>query len=333
MTARRARAHARGAGGRSRDSGRQALGELRRLLGLLQEGADGAPVAPQPGPRRPRRARRAAPAAPALHVALHVDGDLAGLPPSTDLAAFRIVQEALTNALRHARTPTGVACSIRRADGADASRCATRLAGATQAFAGGAGHGLAGMRERVRVFGGDARRRARDDGELRGARRPADRRRPHMTVGARGRRPGAGARRPAHDPRALRRPRGRSARRPTARAAVRERAPPAARRRADGRPDARAGRDRGHARAGRGTAGGPPARARAHHLRPRRIRLRGAARRAPAASCSRTRRPSGSWPPFTPCATARRCWRRRSRAGWSSASRCRRAPLRPGSTS
>ena len=144
-----------------RDSGRQALGELRRLLGLLQEGPDGAPVAPQPGLGGLEELVSGARGA-GLDVALHVDGDLAGLPPSTDLAAFRIVQEALTNALRHARTPTGVRLDRRAAELTVEVR--NRLA-ADQAFAGGAGHGLAGMRERVRVFGGTLAA-GPDDGEF-----------------------------------------------------------------------------------------------------------------------------------------------------------------------
>jgi signal transduction histidine kinase len=134
-----------------RDSGRQALGELRRLLGLLQEDPDGAPVAPQPGLAGLDELVTGARGA-GLDVALRVDGDLAGLPPSTDLAAFRIVQEALTNALRHARTPTGV--RLARAPAELTVEIRNALAGEQPGFAGGAGHGLAGMRERVRVFGG-----------------------------------------------------------------------------------------------------------------------------------------------------------------------------------
>jgi signal transduction histidine kinase len=134
-----------------RDSGRQALGELRRLLGLLQEGPDGAPVAPQPGlgglDELVTGARGAG-----LDVALRVDGDLSDLPPSTDLAAFRIVQEALTNALRHARTPTGV--RLDRAPAELTVEVRNALTPGETAFTDGAGHGLAGMRERVRVFGG-----------------------------------------------------------------------------------------------------------------------------------------------------------------------------------
>jgi len=142
-----------------RDSGRQALGELRHLLGLLEDG--GAPVAPQPGLSGLDDLLDGARGA-GLPVELHVDGDLGDLPPSTDLAAFRIVQEALTNALRHARTPTGV--RVVRHPGELTVEVRNAIAPGT-AFNGGAGRGLAGMRERVRVFGGTLST-DRSDGEF-----------------------------------------------------------------------------------------------------------------------------------------------------------------------
>lgn len=132
-----------------RDSGRQALGELRRLLGLLQHEADGVPVAPQPSLRSLDELIDGARSA-GLTVELQIDGELGDLPPSTDLAGFRIVQEALTNALRHARTPT----TVRVARDPDALTVEVRNRLAPTGFSGGSGHGLAGMRERVRVFGG-----------------------------------------------------------------------------------------------------------------------------------------------------------------------------------
>jgi signal transduction histidine kinase len=144
-------AAARDALGAIRDSGRQALGELRRLLGLLQEDAGDAPIGPQPSLSRLDDLIDGVRGA-GLPVELRVDGELAGLAPSTDLAAFRIVQEALTNALRHARTATTV--QVRRADSAVTVEVRNPLAPGAAAFGGGSGNGLAGMRERVRVFGG-----------------------------------------------------------------------------------------------------------------------------------------------------------------------------------
>jgi signal transduction histidine kinase len=144
-------AAARAALGSIRDSGRQALGELRRLLGLLQEDAAGAPVAPQPSLSSLDDLIDGVRGA-GLPVELRVDGELGDLPPTTDLAAFRVVQEALTNALRHARTPTTV--RVERADGGLTVEVRNALAPGATAFAAGSGRGLAGMRERVRVFGG-----------------------------------------------------------------------------------------------------------------------------------------------------------------------------------
>ena len=89
-----------------------------------------------------------------MAVAARVDGDLAGLPAEIDLAAYRVVQEALTNVLRHARTPAEV--EIRRDRGAVAMEIRNALPDAGfPAHTAGPGHGLAGMRERVRVYRGD----------------------------------------------------------------------------------------------------------------------------------------------------------------------------------
>ena len=133
-------------------SGRQALGELRGLLGLLRDDDEAAAVAPQPGLARldelVEQARRAG-----LPVQVRVSGDLDALPPGVDLAAYRVVQEALTNALRHARTPASV--EVRREGGAVEVLVRNALPpGGTPAHTDGAGHGLAGMRERVRFHRG-----------------------------------------------------------------------------------------------------------------------------------------------------------------------------------
>ncbi len=134
-------------------SGRLALGELRSLLGLLRDGDTAAATAPQPGLAR-LEALLAETRGAGVPVAARVDGDVAGLPAEVDLAAYRVVQEALTNVLRHARTPADVA--IRRDGGAVALEIRNALPPAAfEAHAGGAGHGLAGMRERVRVSRGE----------------------------------------------------------------------------------------------------------------------------------------------------------------------------------
>ena len=137
--------------------GRETLGEMRRLLGLGHRDAGGAARAPQPGladlEGLVRRARDAG-----LPVELAIHGDRRVLPTGLDLTAYRIVQEALTNAVKHAGgAPTEVA--LRYGDDELGIRVTNgppppAVAGA-EAIQGG-GHGLVGMRERARAFGGAA---------------------------------------------------------------------------------------------------------------------------------------------------------------------------------
>jgi signal transduction histidine kinase len=132
-------------------TGRAALTELRRLLGSVREG--GRPeLAPQPGlgavDELVGQVRSAG-----LDVHLSVEGDRTPLPEALDLSAYRIVQEALTNTLKHASahrawvdiryTPSAVQVSVRD-DGSGES-----------VTNGGGGRGLVGMRERVDLFGGE----------------------------------------------------------------------------------------------------------------------------------------------------------------------------------
>jgi len=136
-------------------TGREALGEMRHMLGALrlEGGADAAGRAPQPGVADLgpliEQARQAG-----LPVELSVEGTARPLPPGVDLSAYRIVQEALTNTLRHAG-PTNArvllryrpdALEVRVLDGGRGSAAAAPAAG---------GHGLVGMRERVALFGGE----------------------------------------------------------------------------------------------------------------------------------------------------------------------------------
>jgi signal transduction histidine kinase len=130
--------------------GREALGELRRLLGLLTD-ADAEPaLSPQPGLAQLERLVQRVGAA-GLPVDLRVAGTPCQLPPGLDLAAYRIVQEALTNALKHAG-PAHATVQITRGPHKLAIEVSDDGRGASGEAAGG--HGLVGMRERVAVYGG-----------------------------------------------------------------------------------------------------------------------------------------------------------------------------------
>jgi signal transduction histidine kinase len=139
-------------------SGRQALTEMRRLLGMLRE-PDGEPdLTPQPGlgelPALADSVREAG-----LPVRLVIEGNGAAVPEAVGVSAYRIVQEALTNVLKHAgaaRADVTVSyvddvITIEIADDGDALEVARPLAGAGP----GSGRGLAGMRERAALFGGE----------------------------------------------------------------------------------------------------------------------------------------------------------------------------------
>jgi signal transduction histidine kinase len=128
-------------------TGRSALGELRRLLGTVRGEAD---FAPQPGLEAlddlVARVRAAG-----VDVSVQVEGDPQPLPPALDLSAYRVVQEALTNTLKHARA-THAAVALRYAP--ERLDVEVRDNGTGAGNGGGTGQGLIGMRERVLTFGG-----------------------------------------------------------------------------------------------------------------------------------------------------------------------------------
>ena len=136
--------------------GRSALTEMRRLVGMLRSDQED-PLAPQPGlrdlPLLVDQVREAG-----LPVELTVEGESRELPVGLELSAYRIVQEALTNALRHAGEARATV-RVRYAQDSLELEIADDGAGATEPAAGG-GHGLVGMRERVALYGGrfEARR-------------------------------------------------------------------------------------------------------------------------------------------------------------------------------
>jgi signal transduction histidine kinase len=131
---------------------RQAMAEMRRLFGVLRAAGEPLALAPQPGldqlPALVDEARRTG-----LDVEVSTDGARCPLPPGVDLAAYRVVQEALTNARRHACGASRVSLRLSyhpgelellvRDNGYGPPRPATET-----------GHGLVGMRERVTLYGG-----------------------------------------------------------------------------------------------------------------------------------------------------------------------------------
>jgi signal transduction histidine kinase len=142
-------------------TGREAVAEMRRLIGLLRTDEDGIAA---PSPSLARVERLAADMRQAgLAVELHVDGDLSNLPPGPDLAGYRIVQEALTNALKHA--PRAHVTAGVRADGRDLwIEVLDDGTGSTAATNGHVGHGLLGIRERVALYGGELAAGPRPEG-------------------------------------------------------------------------------------------------------------------------------------------------------------------------
>jgi signal transduction histidine kinase len=137
--------------GRVERAGRTALAEMRRLLGAMRRDGDGLDLAPQPGldglDTLLEDVGRAG-----LPARLHVEGDPYELPRAIDLSAYRIVQEGLTNSLKHANA-TRADVTVRYRD--DELGIEVVDNGAGVATSDGLGHGLVGIRERVKIYGGD----------------------------------------------------------------------------------------------------------------------------------------------------------------------------------
>jgi signal transduction histidine kinase len=141
-------------------AGEQALGEMRRLLGMLRQDDGELALAPQPSlaqlPELADRLTRTG-----LPVELSVEGDAVELPPGIDVSAYRIVQEALTNALKHAG-PARAHVTLRFRS--DELELEVADDGAGNGNGGGSGHGLAGIRERVDLYGGELESGRRAEG-------------------------------------------------------------------------------------------------------------------------------------------------------------------------
>jgi signal transduction histidine kinase len=132
-------------------AGRTALTQMRRLLAAMRDDGEEAELAPQPGldglEALADEVGRAG-----LPVRLHVEGERLPLPRGIDLSAYRIVQEGLTNALKHARA-TAADVTVRYRP--EEVELEVRDDGVGTAMSDGLGHGLVGIRERVKIYGGE----------------------------------------------------------------------------------------------------------------------------------------------------------------------------------
>ena len=143
-------------------TGREALAEMRRLVGVLRRSDDEPELAPQPSLAHldalVEHVRQAG-----LQVELTVEGSAPPIAPGVDVSAYRIVQEALTNTMKHAG-PAKVDVVVRYRDRSLEIEVTDDGAGAGDAAPNGDGHGLVGMRERIALYGGQLDAGPRPDG-------------------------------------------------------------------------------------------------------------------------------------------------------------------------
>ncbi|MDQ3896836.1 MAG: sensor histidine kinase [Actinomycetota bacterium] len=137
--------------GRVEQAGRTALAEMRRLLGAMRDDGDGLALGPQPGldalDSLVEDVTRAG-----LPVHVHMDGEPFPIPRAIDLSAYRILQEGLTNALKHACASHADVTVRYRPDELELEVADD---GKGPATTNGHGHGLLGIRERVTIYGGE----------------------------------------------------------------------------------------------------------------------------------------------------------------------------------
>jgi len=144
-------------------TGREALAEMRRMVGVLRRPEEAPALAPQPSlehlDKLVEHAREAG-----LPVVLRVEGTPEPLPTGVDLTAYRLVQEGLTNALKHAQAQRAEVV-VHYGDGY--VELAVSDDGRGVGSGDGSGHGLVGMRERVSVYGGQLEAGPRAEGGYR----------------------------------------------------------------------------------------------------------------------------------------------------------------------
>jgi signal transduction histidine kinase len=152
---------AEGAARQVSETGRQALAEMHRLLGVLREPEPAGSRAPQPGIDQLDDLVGQVRAA-GLATSLTVTGQPFPLPGTAQLAVYRLVQEALTNVLKHADSPTAAHVRLRYAQ--PAVDLDITDDGRPKAHPADGGHGLTGMRERAAMFGGEVQAGPRPGG-------------------------------------------------------------------------------------------------------------------------------------------------------------------------
>jgi signal transduction histidine kinase len=142
-------------------TGRDALSEMRRLLGVLRDGESAQTLQPQPRlaelERMVERVRAAG-----IPVELAVAGDTEALGEGVQLAVFRVAQEALTNTLKHASRPTSVRVSV--LCGEDRVELEVSDTGGPPDVGAAVGRGIRGMRERANAYGGELQAGPRPEG-------------------------------------------------------------------------------------------------------------------------------------------------------------------------
>jgi signal transduction histidine kinase len=134
-------------------TGREAMAEMRRMVAVLRPSAQGELLTPQPG-IEDLGALVGQMEAAGLQVKMRVEGEPRGVPVAVGLSAYRIVQEALTNTLKHAG-PASADVVVRYAPGTIEIECVDSGSSANATVTGNGGHGLAGMRERATLLGGE----------------------------------------------------------------------------------------------------------------------------------------------------------------------------------
>jgi signal transduction histidine kinase len=134
-------------------TGREALAEMRRLVGVLRRPEEAPALAPQPSLQHLERLIQQAHEA-GLPVEVKVEGRQEELPAGVDLTAYRLVQEGLTNAIKHAGA-TRAEVVVRYGTDAVELVVTDNGRGSSDGKAESGGHGLVGMRERVAVYGGE----------------------------------------------------------------------------------------------------------------------------------------------------------------------------------